>query len=93
MSNHRDALAKVFAACWQDEALKARFMADPRFALARYAIDVQDVIDMKVVENSENRMYITMPAAPVGSSELSDEELSITVGGTVTGYPLIGCDM
>ena len=63
-------------------------MADPRFALARYAIDVQDVIDMKVVENSENRMYITMPAAPVGSSELSDEELSIAVGGTVTGYPL-----
>jgi mersacidin/lichenicidin family type 2 lantibiotic len=36
---------------------------------------------VKVVENADNCVHITMPAPPSGSNELSDEELSNAAGG------------
>ena len=29
MTEQRNKMAELFAACWKDEALKARFMSDP----------------------------------------------------------------
>ena len=81
MTEQRNALAKLFAACWKDEALKARFMADPKAVLAEYGIDVPDGINVNVVENSDNTVHITMPQAPAGAGELSDEELAGAAGG------------
>ena len=81
MTEQRNALAKVFAACWKDEALKARFMADPKAVLTEYGMDVPDGIDVNVVENSDNTVHITMPKAPGGAAELSDEELVNVAGG------------
>ena len=68
-------------ACWKDEAWKARFMADPKAVLAEFDMDVPANIDVKVVENSDNCVHITMPAAPAGAGGLSDEELSNAAGG------------
>jgi hypothetical protein len=88
MTEQRNALAKVFAACWKDEALKARFMADPKAVLAEYGMDVPANINVNVVENSDNTVHITMPQAPAGAGELSDEELSNAAGGSHAG----GCE-
>jgi hypothetical protein len=33
MTEQKNALAQLFAACWKDEALKARFMSDPKSVL------------------------------------------------------------
>ena len=82
MTEQRNALAELFAACWKDEALKARFMSDPKAVLAEHGIDVPDNIDVNVVENSDNTVHITMPKDPTGSTELSDEELAGAAGGT-----------
>ena len=82
MTEQRNQLAALFAACWKDDALKARFMADPKTVLAEHGIDVPDNIDVNVVENSDNCVHITMPAAPSGAGELSDEELGNAAGGT-----------
>ena len=81
MTEERNKLAELFAACWKDEALKARFMADPKAVLAEYGMDVPDGIDVNVVENSDNTVHITMPMAPASASELSDEELANAAGG------------
>ena len=81
MTEQRNALAKLFAACWKDEALKARFMADPKAVLAEHGMDVPDGIDVNVVENTDNTVHITMPQAPAGDGELSDEELGNVAGG------------
>jgi hypothetical protein len=81
MTEQRNALAKVFAACWKDDALKARFMADPKAVLAEYGMDVPANIDVNVVENSDNTVHITMPQAPTGAADLSDEELSNAAAG------------
>ena len=81
MTEERNALAELFAACWKDEALKARFMSDPKAVLAEHGIDVPDGIDVNVVENSDNTVHITMPKAPGGAMNLSDEELAGAAGG------------
>ena len=33
MTEKKNQLASLFAACWKDEALKARFMSDPKAVL------------------------------------------------------------
>ncbi len=81
MTEQRNALAQLFAACWKDDALKARFMADPKAVLAEQGMDVPDGIDVNVVENTDNTVHITMPQAPAGAGELSDEELGNVAGG------------
>ena len=81
MTEQRNKLAPLFAACWKDEALKARFMSDPKAVLAEHGMDVPANIDVNVVENSDNTVHITMPAAPDGAADLSDEELTSAAGG------------
>ena len=85
MTEQNNAFAELFAACWKDDALKARFMADPKAVLAERGIDMPDNIDVKVVENSDNTVHITMPMAPDGHEELSMEELSQAAGGSSGG--------
>ena len=55
-------LAKLFANCWKDEALKARFMSDPKADLAEYGMSVPDGMDVKVIENGDSHVHITLPA-------------------------------
>ena len=81
MTESHTKLADLIAACWKDEALKARFMADPKAVLAEYGMDVPDGMDVNVVENTDNTVHITMPAPPSGHQDLSDVELSNTAGG------------
>ena len=81
MTEQKNQLASLFAACWKDEALKARFMSDPKAVLVEHGMDVPDGMDVKVVENADNCVHITMPAPPSGHMELSDGELSNAAGG------------
>ena len=34
VTEQRNAIAQLFAACWKDDPLKARFMSDPKAVLA-----------------------------------------------------------
>jgi hypothetical protein len=81
MTEERNQLAKLFAACWKDDALKQRFMSDPKAVLAEYDMPVPDDMDVKVVENADNCVHITMPVTPGGHQDLSDEELMSAAGG------------
>lgn len=83
MTEPKHQLASLFAACWKDEALKARFLSDPKTVLAEYGMPVPPGIDVKVVENAGNCVHITMPAPPSRTGVLSDEELSGAAGGAV----------
>ena len=84
MTEQKNQLASLFAACWKDEALKQRFMSDPKTVLAEHGMPVPDGMDVNVVENTDNTVHITMPAPPSGSMDLSDEELSNAAGGGLT---------
>ena len=81
MTEQKNALARLFAKCWKDEALKARFMTDPKAVLAEFDMPVPDNMDVKVVENADDCVHITLPAPPAGDMDLSDDELSNAAGG------------
>ena len=81
MTESRNKLAKLFAACWKDDALKARLMTDPKTVLAEHGLPVPDSLDLKVVANDDNTVHITLPAPPAGHLELSDEEMANAAGG------------
>ena len=86
MTEQKNAMTQLIATCWKDEALKQRFMADPKAVLKEHGLDVPDRIDVKVVENADDCVHITLPTPPAGDAELSDDELSNAAGGT-TRYP------
>ena len=87
MTEERNQLAELFAACWKDEALKARFMSDPKAVLAEHGMDVPEGINVNVVENTDTTVHVTLPAAPTANGDLSDEELENAAGGTlITGF-------
>ena len=92
MTEQRNALADLFAACWKDDALKARFMSDPKAVLAEHDIKVPEGMDVNVVENSDNTVHITMPKKPAGSTELSDDEIMAAAAGVYTRDNL-GCSV
>ena len=85
MTEEKNKLADLFAACWKDDALKARFMADPASVLKEHGMPVPEGMDVKVVENADNCVHITLPAVPSGKMELSDAELASAAGGAGGG--------
>ena len=90
MTEKKNALAQLFAKCWKDEALKARFMSDPKVVLKEHGLDVPDNLDVKVVENADDRVHIILPAPPAGYMDLTDAELTNAAGGTGQQFDVYG---
>ena len=82
MTDQNERLSRLFTDCWKDDALKARFMSDPKAVMAEYDIPVPEGMNVKVVENADDCVHITLPAPPAGVMDLSDTELSKAAGGT-----------
>jgi hypothetical protein len=94
MTEDRNKLTTLFADCWKDADLKARFMSDPKAVFAEYGMPVPDGLEVKVLENNDSKVHITIPVAPEGIESLSDSELANVAGGSYanancTGIP--GC--
>lgn len=85
MTEQRNALARLFVACWNDAELKARFAADPKAVMKAFDLKVPDGIEVKVVENTDRLVHITLPAPPKASGELSDDDLEDASGGFLVG--------
>ena len=81
MTEEHNKLATLFGACWKDADLKARFMANPGEVLAEYGMPVPEGIDVKVVENADDCVHITLPMKPKDVHELSDDQLTSAAGG------------
>ncbi|MEC8321970.1 MAG: NHLP leader peptide family RiPP precursor [Planctomycetota bacterium] len=87
MTEQGDQLADLFAACWKDEALNARLMSDPKAVLKEHGLDVPDNLDVKVMENADDCVHITLPAPPSGFLDLSNDELrTAAAAGLVAGH-------
>jgi hypothetical protein len=86
MTDETNKMNTLIAACWKDDALKQRFLSDPHAVLAEHGMDVPEGINVNVVENTDNTVHVTLPAAPEGHAELSDEELESAAGGTLSAF-------
>lgn len=65
---------RLVAKAWSDPAFKLRLMADPRAVLKEEGIEVPAGADVRVVENTDQVVYLTLPRQP--TDELSDEEVA-----------------
>ena len=59
--------------------------------LKEHGLDVPDGIDVKVVENADDCVHITLPAPSAGDMDLSDDELSNAAGGSNGGWGSCAC--
>ena len=85
MTEQRNTLNNLFAACWKDPDLKARLMSDPKAVFAEHGIDIPEGITLNIVENTENSINILFPNPPEKSMELTDSELAAAAGGKISG--------
>ena|SRR5687768_5854904 len=74
---------EIISKCWGDAEFKKRFVSDPKKVLGEYGMEVPEGINVKVVENTEDTMYLTLPPKPdwKKASELSDNQLDAVSGG------------
>ena len=94
MTDEQTKMSTLVAACWKDDALKQRFLSDPHAVLAEHGMDVPEGMNVKVVENTDNTVHVTLPAAPTANGDLFDEELENAAGGIFdhrTGPGSVGC--
>jgi hypothetical protein len=78
-----DLEAKIVKRCWEDEAFRKEFTADPAGAFVKY-LQVPAVSVPKIVIHQEapGSWHIVLPAKPANARELSEEELETVAGGT-----------
>jgi hypothetical protein len=84
MTDETNKMNTLIAACWKDDALKQRFLSDPHAVLADHGMDVPEGMNVNVVENTDNTVHVTLPAAPDAPGDLSDDELANAAGGHAT---------
>ena len=66
-----------------DPAYRRRVEADPVAAFAEKGIDLPANIEIRVVANTDDRLYVAFPADP--SLALNDEAFAAVAGGNTTG--------
>jgi hypothetical protein len=67
----------------EDDGFKQELMSNPKAALSR-ELGLQglpDSLQINVVEETPNSIYVVLPAKPSKDGELSDQELEAVAGG------------
>jgi hypothetical protein len=72
--------SQLVARAWADPAFKAKLIADPVAVLKENGLLVPAGKQIKVVENTDKVIHLTIPLAPA-PEELSEEELHRAAGG------------
>lgn len=75
--------AQLMAKVWSDDQFKQRLINDPRAVLQEQGIDAPRGVEVRVVENTANIVYLVLPPQP--SEEISDEQLEQVAGGNTLG--------
>lgn len=57
--------AKVVAKAWADEDYKQRLIDEPASVLAEEGMEVQEGVELKVVEATENQSWLVLPPQAV----------------------------
>jgi hypothetical protein len=82
LPTRHDLEAKIVKRCWEDEAFRKEFTADPAGAFTRYLeVPAASLPKILVHEEAPGSWHIILPAKPANTSELSEEDLEKVAGG------------
>ena len=85
LASRKELEAQLIARAWQDDGFKQRLLTDPKAAVSEaVGIDVPSGIEIRVVEETPNTLYLVIPQ---NQTELSDEQLDAASGGSCFTYP------
>src|SRR6476646_6537542 len=74
---------QIVSKAWQDDGFKKRLLANPSAVLTERGLEVPGGVQIRVVEDTDQILHLTLPAKPRGG-ELSDAELAGVAGGFST---------
>jgi hypothetical protein len=78
-----DLEAKIVKRCWEDEAFRKEFTADPAGAFVRYLeVPAADLPKIVVHEETPGSWHIVLLPTPRNIGELSEEDLEKVAGGS-----------
>jgi hypothetical protein len=78
-----DLEAKIVKRCWEDEAFRQEFTADPVGTAVKYLeVPAANLPNIVVHEEPTGSWHIVLPAKPAGAGELSEADLEKVAGGT-----------
>jgi hypothetical protein len=80
----RDMEADIIARALKDEGFARQLRADPKAVIEREVGKLPEGIEIKVVEETPDTLYLVLPAHPSPGRQLSDEELERVAGGNTT---------
>ncbi len=87
--NREEALAPVVAKAWKDEKFKKELISNPKAVINKeFGVQIPDNVNVKVVEENANNLYIILPMKPQREGELTDEQLEAVAGGACV--PVLG---
>jgi hypothetical protein len=79
MSEKKNRFNEIVEKCWADTAFKQRFLSDPRKVLSEYEIEIPAGLEVKVLENTPDKVYVMLPQKP---GELTEGQLDAVSGGS-----------
>jgi hypothetical protein len=77
----RDMEADIIARALKDEGFARELRADPKAVIEREVGTLPEGIEIKVVEETPDTLYLVLPAHPSPGRQLSDEDLERVAGG------------
>ncbi len=78
-----DLEAKLVTRCWENEEFRQELISNPAATFAKYLEVPQDSLPKIVIHQEEAGSWqIVLPAKPVTTGELSDQDLERVSGGT-----------
>ena len=84
MKTRQDVDREIATKAAKDAAFRKKVIADPKGVLADMGFSVRDSINVKVVEESADDVYIVLPKAGVSAGagdDLSDDALEAVAAG------------
>jgi hypothetical protein len=77
-----DLEAKIVRRCWQDEAFRKEFTADPPRAFVKYLqLPATSLPKIVIHEEPAGWWHIVLPLQPANVDELSEQDLEMVAGG------------